>query len=103
MYPIDAEKLAEIRQQLRRELDGYPSGCCMTSSYAVRSVTGAEISFGLFVDDRNLGKNHHWNTAPDGTIIDLTASQFGDFPEVFIVRPDSPVRSRYVEGVYLML
>lgn len=50
---------------------------------------------GFYVRPRRGPGDHAWNTAPDGTIVDMTAQQHGrNHPE--IIPPDHPFYPRYV-------
>ncbi|MCC7424798.1 MAG: hypothetical protein IT428_31390 [Planctomycetaceae bacterium] len=53
-------------------------GCCASVSYAVFAIFGGE-----FIEGEVEGGPHFWNRLPDGTEVDLTASQFGHHCAVF--------------------
>ncbi len=49
---------------------------------------------GFYVRPKKGAGDHAWNIAPDGTIVDMTATQFGKQPHV--IPPNHPMHKRYV-------
>ncbi len=96
------DELTVLLVQLTSELRGFPRDCCWISTER-SSKLGLDIKFGLFVDDRGIGHNHHWGELGN-RIYDLTARQFSDdIPPIYILLKDSDeANARYVEGAFVM-
>lgn len=94
------EALAKIRESLKQKCEHFPEQCCDASSSEIFRVLGFVIFSGKFRSNGRITSIvHYWNVSPDRKIADLTAGQFGDFPDVYILDMDSPeAREHYLYG-----
>ena len=96
-------KLLKLKYRLKKEFRGFPKECCLISSQKVEKYFGFKQVFGLFIDDKEIGHDHHWNSI-NGEIVDLTANQFSEeIPDIYTLEEASPeAKKHYLEGVYHM-
>ena len=96
-------KLKILKETLKKEFKFFPSKTFREASDRAAKL-GLDKTYGLFIDDNGIGNDHDWNKK-DGRIYDITAKQFSkNLPEIYVVNEDSEeAKSRYIEGVYLMI
>jgi hypothetical protein len=92
------EKLIEIRERLKKENKKFPKHLCGLASSEVFDELGFDIFEGGFMDNGKIKAIHYWNVTPENEIVDLTAGQFGDFPDVYVINKDSEKAKKYYCG-----
>lgn len=92
MIPPKAKQIAvEIRKWVEKNLpehcDSNLEGCCSFGSYLLSKVLQKNGFEAYFVEGEYDDEYHCWVELND-VIIDITATQFGDFPQVYVTDSD---------------
>jgi hypothetical protein len=90
-----------MRAKLEERYREFPFSKCREASREVEEVLGFRIIVGYFIDESAYGGYgplywpHFWNNTKLGEIVDITASQFGWFPKVYITKIGSPEAKKH--------
>ncbi len=94
------ETLSKIRNNLKQKHTNFPRKCCDLSSFEIFDTLGFNVFCGAWIEQKITRCIHYWNVSPDEEIIDLTARQFGDFPEIYILKQNSEEAQKHYRGGY---
>ena len=87
--------LTQLRDEVRAEEGG--GGMCSPISEILDVDLGWTRFAGVYLSREGelICDGHLWNLLPDGTIVDTTVDQFGEFAEPRLIAPDDPEYLRY--------
>ncbi len=98
----DMNELRALREEAKRRRYSFtfPESACHETSYYVGKAKRWEVKRGDFAKPDGSRKAHWWNYDPrTGKQIDFTAGQFGDFPDILILDPNSEEARRLYKNV----
>ncbi|MCS8413368.1 hypothetical protein N0754_18865 [Pseudomonas aeruginosa] len=72
-----------------RSMNTFPAGCCGITSVLLGDYLNTRFDLQIEMVSADRGEGSHAWLDYNGTVIDLTADQFGDRPPVFLDKPDS--------------
>jgi hypothetical protein len=102
-------KIKQVYIDCIREMRGFPTGRCVPTTHKLTRL-GFGTASGYFIVDTSIYPDypfrayfHTWAEDKDGTIIDLTATQFNPYietpaPTIAIVKPSDPLFARYTKS-----